>query len=377
MDFKLAMCGTNIQRTFYTSVFSCLIIYGLYVCIYFTRNIDREVDDYTLGMEQTYDNAIVWRQQLKNRTTIEEWSTPQRHLHCFQLIWNINEFQSYINKNIISKNNTFSPTPCRQFVTLDSPDGRTGNQLFQIAALLGTAFNYDLIPVISPSFPLLKYFELPNIMNIKLEKLSKCSQYFPGIYHNCLNISSNKHSNGNLSMQGFLQSWKYFKNVEGIIRGVFTIRSRYIKGATEFLEKNIKVGYKKICIHVRRGDMVGSAQTERGNAVVDAKFISKAIQFCNDTFRDAIFFVLSDDIRWCKTNIKENVIFSPFTDAGYDMALMTSCDHVVITSGSFGWWGAWLSGGTAVYFNGFPRHGSPQDKRFNRYDYYPPEWIAL
>lgn len=139
----------------------------------------------------------------------------------------------------------------------------------------------------------------------------------------------------------------------------------------------MKVGYKKICIHVRRGDMLKRSHIQQGNAVADAKFISKAIKFCNDRFGDAFFFVLSDDIPWCKRNIKEDVIFSPFTNKGYDIALMTACDHVVVTSGSFGWWGAWLSGGTAVYFSGFPRPGSPQDSRFERDDYYPRTWIAL
>lgn len=48
-------------------------------------------------------------------------------------------------------------------------------------------------------------------------------------------------------------------------------------------------------------------------------------------------------------------MFSPFTDPVDDMALMIQCDHVIVTSGSFGWWGAWLSGGTRLYFQGFIR----------------------
>jgi galactoside 2-L-fucosyltransferase 1/2 len=57
------------------------------------------------------------------------------------------------------------------------------------------------------------------------------------------------------------------------------------------------------------------------------------------------------------------------------MALMTLCDHVIVTAGTFGWWGAWLSGGITVYYKGYPGHNL--SNRFNLFDYYPSHWIGL
>ena len=66
---------------------------------------------------------------------------------------------------------------------------------------------------------------------------------------------------------------------------------------------------------------------------------------------DPLLIVISDDKRWCKSNInRNNTVISPFNTPYADLALMTLCDHVIITSGTVGWWGAWLSNGNVVYY---------------------------
>ena len=37
-----------------------------------------------------------------------------------------------------------------------------------------------------------------------------------------------------------------------------------------------------------------------------------------------------------------------------DMAIMSLCDHIIITAFTFGWWGAWLSKGNVVYLHDYP-----------------------
>lgn len=60
------------------------------------------------------------------------------------------------------------------------------------------------------------------------------------------------------------------------------------------------------------------------------------------------------------------------------MAILSLCDHVVMTVGTFGWWGAWLSRGTVVYCKDFPKPGSIIDKNaLFRDELYPPNWIGL
>ncbi|KAH3835789.1 hypothetical protein DPMN_109153 [Dreissena polymorpha] len=31
-----------------------------------------------------------------------------------------------------------------------------------------------------------------------------------------------------------------------------------------------------------------------------------------------------------------------------DMAVLSLCDHTIVSTGTFGWWAAWLAGGTTI-----------------------------
>ena len=71
------------------------------------------------------------------------------------------------------------------------------------------------------------------------------------------------------------------------------------------------------------------------------------------------FIVASDDITWCK----ERSYFSGgdvyFTipgsrdTANFDFAIISSCDDMIISRGTFGWWSGYLSylrkGGQVIY----------------------------
>lgn len=85
-------------------------------------------------------------------------------------------------------------------------------------------------------------------------------------------------------------------------------------------------------------------------------------------------------MQWCLKNIKgDNVKYStiPYNQKGVNLAVISLCDHVIITVGTFGWWGGWLSGGTVIYYKKFPRPGSELDKKFVPENYYPRKWIGL
>ncbi|KAL3871028.1 hypothetical protein ACJMK2_039052 [Sinanodonta woodiana] len=101
--------------------------------------------------------------------------------------------------------------------------------------------------------------------------------------------------------------------------------------------------------------------------------------YFREKYSSIVFIIVSDDISWCKENIKINYdkVFSKFDDPMVDMAMLSVCDHMIITSGTFGWWGAWLAGGDVVYFKGFPRPGSEIDQGMCHDDYYPPQWIGM
>ena len=59
------------------------------------------------------------------------------------------------------------------------------------------------------------------------------------------------------------------------------------------------------------------------------------------------FFVLSNDIPWCREHLKlKNAVYVDHNSglSSYrDMHLMSLCKHNIIANSTFSWWGAWLN----------------------------------
>jgi len=73
-----------------------------------------------------------------------------------------------------------------------------------------------------------------------------------------------------------------------------------------------------------------------------------------------------------------SVVFSNETNlAAADLAILSRCDGVIMTTGTFGWWGAWLANKTTIYYSNWPSPGSPLAEKFDRKDFFPPEWIPM
>jgi galactoside 2-L-fucosyltransferase 1/2 len=103
-----------------------------------------------------------------------------------------------------------------------------------------------------------------------------------------------------------------------------------------------------------------------------------------------MFIVSSEDMEWTRRNFppllsnisdsvsgcKPLVTFSGQSSPAQDMAILASCNHSVITLGTFGWWSAYLAGGVTVYCHKYP----PPKKTplvASRRDMYLPTWIGL
>ena len=65
--------------------------------------------------------------------------------------------------------------------------------------------------------------------------------------------------------------------------------------------------------------------------------------------KDPVFFIFSDDIEWCKKNIKPKyrTLYIEHNFAGEKfknyLELMTNCKHYIIPNSSFAWWAVWLN----------------------------------
>ena len=62
-----------------------------------------------------------------------------------------------------------------------------------------------------------------------------------------------------------------------------------------------------------------------------------------------------------------------------DMASLASCDHSIITVGSFGWWTGWLTNGKVTYVKWPAKPNSTLIKQYSHdySDYFYPNWVGL
>ena len=72
------------------------------------------------------------------------------------------------------------------------------------------------------------------------------------------------------------------------------------------------------------------------------------MKFIKAKHSDIEVFVFSDDLEWCKNNLKleDKLHFldvNQKTNFHMDMYLMSQCKHNVIANSSFSWWAAWLN----------------------------------
>ena len=253
------------------------------------------------------------------------------------------------------------------------PISRLGNMMFQLAATLGIAHSLRYKPFIEPYHPLTHSFETGLVADVRVrnEMVLSEEQCIAQVWK-----YDKRWRTFNLTTWGYLQSWKYFQNNTDEVRTAFTIRRTFLHEALKFLSYHTKSDDILIGLHVRRGDFTVKGTADLGFATASVHYIRKAMDFYREFYDRPVFVVVSDDIPWCRENIKgSDVIYSPFMEPIIDMAILTSCDHSIITGGSFGWWGAWLAGGKVVYLKDYPTPGSWLETQIQ--DYYPKHWIGM
>ncbi len=109
--------------------------------------------------------------------------------------------------------------------------------------------------------------------------------------------------------------------------------------------------------------------------------------YFRESYEHVLFVVTSDDIAWCHENLNATDIHIASTGNGYsstqdliqDLAVLSMCNHTIMTVGTFGWWAAWLAGGQVIYVDSLANDGTILQKEIDHdfRNYYPPLWIAM
>lgn len=144
----------------------------------------------------------------------------------------------------------------------------------------------------------------------------------------------------------------------------------------------------RVGVHVRVGDVLSQGAFSYGFTVPAASYFTQAANYLTANVTSPVqFIVATNGLDWTKKNIglealhrnrsNTSVVYSEGHSAGFDMALLASCDVIIISTGSYGWWAAWLANTTNVYYRYWPRPGSYISTIFTCEDYFPPHWIGL
>ncbi|CAH1791820.1 unnamed protein product [Owenia fusiformis] len=259
---------------------------------------------------------------------------------------------------------------------------RLGNIMFQYASTFGIARENNLCVLMPESVPrksidFRSYFHLSAIpTNTGLPIASQSVSLKKGccIFQNSYMQLNNTR---NYTLSGGLQSYKYFNNVQNEIRKEFKFSKTVDEAANIFLRNATpNLNTTLVGIHIRRGDFL--KHEEQGFVVPHVSYFNNAMKYTQEKFTNVHFIVCSDDIKWCKENIKPtSVTFSESNEAIVDMAILSKCNHVIMSTGTFGWWAGFLSRGTVIYYKHWPRKGSRLAADVNISDYYLPDWIPM
>ncbi len=146
----------------------------------------------------------------------------------------------------------------------------------------------------------------------------------------------------NVIIRGWFESAKYFKDIGDILKNEFIPNqelSYNSKILAEKLQNNVV-----ICVTIRRGNFTSNALKDKF-LVCGSEYYYQGVRYIHERYTDAIIYVCSDDIEWCKKELqfKQNTIYEKENPVWEKLYLMTLCNHFVISNSTFSWWAQYLS----------------------------------
>lgn len=289
--------------------------------------------------------------------------------------------RSSSNSELLNKNRRRKTTyyMCPNFI------GGIGNKLFIFATNFGAALSKGMKIAMSNQTELYRIFNL-NVFTENVPKIcknvgAKSARWDCAFDEQLFKFKASK----NMRLDIYIQSWKYFHGYEEILRKELVFRQHVQLEADEMLNKELnnlnltsRNGFVLVGVHIRRGDMVNNSF---GYNVATPEYLSKAVQYYKNKYKNTIFIVSCQDMIWGKQHFPKNTTrrFIQHHKREVIIALLSSCDHTITTVGTFGWWVGWLTGGDVTYFKWPAREGSELRKHYSKdySDYYYPKWIGF
>ena len=234
--------------------------------------------------------------------------------------------------------------------------GGTGNQLYQYAAgrrlahKLKTELKLDLTfyehdnlrPYSLNLFNIKESIATPEEISAMKKVMEPQSDIFVPEVLNCPD---------NVWLHGYWSYEDYFSDITDILRRELTLKNSLTPTAQRWKEK-ILATKTSVSLHIRHGDFVYSPVNQNMTkyfAIAPLSYYYKCIEILKREYKNLTLFVFSDNLKWCKENIRvgggitiEFVEGKGMQDVE-ELYLMSLCKHNIRSKSTFSWWGAWLN----------------------------------
>ena len=151
-----------------------------------------------------------------------------------------------------------------------------------------------------------------------------------------------KSKNKNIIFYGRYEDKSFYENKKEKIMKMYTPKK-------EILDKNKKLydiikKSESVCVTIRRGDFLNS-EFKKNYYICTPQYFEEAIEKMNKLVNNPQYIVFSDDMEWCKNNMKfpEGTLFETKNNPIWEkIRLMYSCKHFIISNSTFSWWAQYL-----------------------------------
>ena len=128
-------------------------------------------------------------------------------------------------------------------------------------------------------------------------------------------------------------------------------------------------------IQVRRGDKANRAS---GFVLPEKDYFFRAMDHFRTKYKNVYFIAVSEDKNYIKQNIVgADVLYSTSGSDILELTLLTLCDHIIMSVGTFSWWAAYLAGGDVVYYKDHMPKTGHLSRFYNDSQFFLPEWKPM
>ena len=261
-------------------------------------------------------------------------------------------------------------------------------------------FGLNLFNITSPIAPdTLKFKNLSGYIKkkflIKTDLLrSKKKFYIEKKDRNKITKYSSDYKNlifdNNLFLEGHFESERYFKDYGDEIKREFKLKNQVSLKKHPYFNEINKHNSVSICLRQNRfiegkGQNTSQNKQKSWNFTLEQiNYINKSVDYIKSKISNPTFFLWSNDF----SNIDKNKFNFNYKEIKFynnenaldkriqSLFLLTQCNHFIVTTSTFNWWGAWLSERNDKIIL------RPSDKFFNDFylnnqDFWPLDWHII